>query len=55
MKALCFDEKETWDDLDSNLKEIYLDEARYYINNKDDWPVEILLRLENHGLSEQRI
>jgi hypothetical protein len=24
-------------------------------DNKDDWPMEILLRLEDHGLSEQTI
>ena len=57
LKCGCFDEEiiKKWEDLDPDLKDVYLDEAKYYMDNKDDWPMEILLRLEDHGLSEQRI
>jgi len=60
LKAGCFDENpeiKSWDNLTKEDQLSYLDEGEYYICNhdKEDWPIEILLHLEDHGLTKEKI
>ncbi len=45
-----------WKDLPDDEKELYLKEAEFYLKQENyNWPMKILLRLSDHGLTDERI